>query len=391
MVAFFAGIVVFIDDYFNALCVGQISRPINDAYHSSRERLAYIIDSTSAPICILIPISSWGAYNMGIINGLDIGNAFFVLLETISMNFYAIFALVGVFLTIIWKINLPVMRHNVNVEVESNEEYIHPKATSKRLLYIPMAVLIFGITFLLFYTGYGEGSTTLIQMLENTDTAKSLFLGGLIALVVSVAISFKHIHVQEYPHIIKHGLKSMLTAVLILIFAWSLGPIIKNDLQTGVYLAELAREYLSQDHFALMPIVLFFISAFIGFCTGTSWGTFAIMIPIAVSLATQGGVDPIVAIASVLSGAVYGDHTSPISDTTILSSAGANCSVQSHFVTQLPYATTIMLCATISFVVLAFTSSVLLAFAIGGVALFGVFYYFKKRYSGDLPNGQIVK
>ncbi|WP_034584022.1 Na+/H+ antiporter NhaC family protein [Helicobacter pametensis] len=387
-IAFIAGIVIFIDDYFNALTVGQIAKPLNQIHASSRERLAYIIDSTSAPICVIVPISSWGAYIIGILqSNLPQGssNALFVLLESIGSNFYAWFALIAVFLTILWRVNLPIMHKNINVnQAQSKQENSH-KDSQVYLLIAPILTLILSIVFMIFYTGYkASGSLEIFTMLANTDTAFALFCGGLIALGVSLFISRKEIAPMDYAAIFINGIKSMLPAIVILVLAWAIGPVIKEDLQTGVYLANLAKTTLSEHSLLLLPVFLFLISAFISFSTGTSWGCFAIMIPIAVELSTQSGGDAIIAISAVLSGAVYGDHTSPMSDTTILSSIGAGCSLQSHFITQFPYAAIAAFFALIAFVLLSMGSSTLLAFAISSVLLISTFYILGKKYGGEL-------
>lgn len=382
-IAFIAGIVIFIDDYFNALTVGQISKSLNDANHSTRERLAYVIDSTSAPVCILMPISSWGAYILGIMHSSvppSVGDGLFVLVHSVWSNYYAWFALLAVFLTIYWQINLPAMCKNKNIGVSDflSFEELHKPSSSVWLLIIPVVVLIISIGFMILWTGFeAGGENNFLSMLKNTDTAFSLFYGGLFALFVSILISIKYLAKESFPKILKDGIKSMLPAILILILAWAIGPVISDDMQTGLYLANFSKDFLSENAGLAMPMVLFAISGFIAFATGTSWGTFAIMLPIGVSLATASGGDIILCISSVLAGAVYGDHASPISDTTILSATGAGCSVQSHFITQLPYATTAAIVAMISFGVASFSSSILIGYIAGIILLVGVFYAYK--------------
>ncbi len=388
-VAFIAGIVIFSDDYFNALTVGQIARPLNDANHSTRERLAYIIDSTSAPICILMPISSWGAYILGIMGGLvENTSSFSVLVQSIWGNYYAWFALLGVFLTILWQINLPVMRHNQGVGVEEFDEIKPHSGGSIWLLILPIIALIFFVGFFIFYSGYQVSQNpNLIEMLANAQTGFSLFWGGVCAIAVSVAIAWNRISLREYALIIKDGFLSMLPANLILILAWAIGPVIKNDLQTGIYLANLSRDFLASGVLSanvIAPLVLFLSASFIAFCTGTSWGTFAIMLPIGASIATINSIDMMLSISAVLAGAVYGDHTSPISDTTILSATGAGCSVQSHFITQLPYATTATFAALISFGVAGFFESLIVGYLVGFGMMFGAFYGYRRYLSKPL-------
>ncbi len=387
--AFIAGIVVFVDDYFNALTVGQVSKSLNDANHSTRERLAYIIDSTSAPICILMPISSWGAYIIMQFNKNFEGDSFVLLFSSIWGNYYAWFALLAVFLTILWQINLPAMQKNQNVDVSEYLDLTPHTGASVWLLIIPILALLCFIAGLIFYTGYLEGGElSIIGMLGNTDTGFSLFWGGFLALILTLLMSFRHIAWQDYKPIVQLGISSMLPACLILILAWAIGPIIKDDLSTGVYLATLSKAYLESStinpHIAIV-VVSFAISGFIAFCTGTSWATFAIMIPIASSLAEVNNVDLILVISAVLSGAVYGDHASPISDTTILSATGAGCSVQSHFITQLPYVSIVAAITLVSFGVAGGLDSVLWGYVVGLLLMFGVFFVFKNMY-GDNKN-----
>ncbi|RDU69485.1 Na+/H+ antiporter NhaC family protein [Helicobacter cholecystus] len=386
-VAFFAGIVIFIDDYFNALTVGQIAKPLSAMHQSSRERLAYIIDSTSAPICVLVPISSWGAYIIGILQSSlpkDQGNALFVLFGSIGGNFYAWFALIAVFLTILWQINLPVMRKNINVSIPQDHQGEYPPSKISLLL-LPIVALIFCILFMIFYTGYKtSGSFEILTMLANCDTPFSLFCGGMIALLFSLILSHQYIAPYQYTYIVYSGVKAMLPAIVILVLAWAIGPVIKEDLKTGLYLANLAKENLSSQTLLLLPFSLFLVSAFISFSTGTSWGCFAIMIPIAIELSLQSGGNMIIAISAVLSGAVYGDHTSPMSDTTILSSIGAGCSLQSHFITQLPYAGICAFFAGGSFLIFSLTQSILISFVICAMGLIGVFWLLKVKFGGEL-------
>lgn len=386
-IAFIAGIVIFVDDYFNALTVGQISKSLNDANKSSRERLAYIIDSTSAPICILMPISSWGAYIIGIMDTnipKDLGDGLFLLTSSIWSNYYAWFALLAVFLTIFWQINLPSMQKNVNVDVKDllEKKHFDDKLSSIWLLIIPILTLMISITSMLFWTGYkASENPSLINILANTNTAFSLFYGGLITIFVSIIISIKHLRLSYSYEILRRGFLSMLPAIIILILAWAIGPVIRDDMQTGIYLANLSRELLSDNVILFIPAVLFLISSFIAFATGTSWGTFAIMIPIGVGIISATNGDITLGISAILAGAVFGDHSSPISDTTILSATGAGCSVQSHFITQLPYVCTVATIAFISFIISGILDSILVGYIVGIIGIVGIFYLYKRYLS----------
>lgn len=386
-VAFIAGIVIFVDDYFNALTVGQISKSLNDANKSSRERLAYIIDSTSAPICILMPISSWGAYIIGVMDKevpKSLGDGLFLLTNSIWSNYYAWFALLAVFLTIFWQINLPAMQRNVNVDTKDllNKKYFDEKSSSVWLLIIPILTLMISISTILFWSGYKASSEpTLMNILANTNTAFSLFYGGLITIIVSILVSLGHLKLSYTYEILRRGFLSMLPAIIILVLAWSIGPVIRDDMQTGVYLANISKDIMSSEFIALIPAILFIISAFIAFATGTSWGTFAIMIPIGVGIITASGGDVILGISAILAGAVFGDHSSPISDTTILSATGAGCSVQSHFITQLPYVVSVAIVSLASFVVSGILGSILSGYIFGICCIVIVFYLYKRYLS----------
>ncbi|AFX89492.1 Na+/H+ antiporter NhaC family protein [Helicobacter pylori] len=378
-IAFFSGIIIFVDDYFNALTVGQISKSLNDAHNSTRERLAYIIDSTSAPVCLLVPISSWGAYIMGIMNNDSsplLKDSFSVLMQSLSSNYYAIFALIAVFLTILWQINLPSMRKYQNIGVKdfySEQEESPSKLAPLSLLPLSILLLIVSISSLIFYTAV---------ILKNTDASFSLFYGGLFSLIITYLLVYPFLEKGSFFKIVSEGFKSMGPAILVLTLAWAIGPVIRDDAQTGLYLANISKEFLNNGGGAYMPLIFFLISGFIAFSTGTSWGAFAIMLPIGAGMASES--DIILIVSAILSGAVYGDHTSPISDTTILSATGAGCSVQSHFVTQLPYATIAMLCSVVSLGVASFMHSRFLALAIGAALLVGVFYLLKKFYGENL-------
>ncbi|MFP6121750.1 Na+/H+ antiporter NhaC family protein [Helicobacter pylori] len=379
-IAFFSGIIIFVDDYFNALTVGQISKSLNDAHNSTRERLAYIIDSTSAPVCLLVPISSWGAYIMGIMNNNDssplLKDSFSVLVQSLSSNYYAIFALIAVFLTILWQINLPSMRKYQNIGVKdfySEQEESSSKLAPLSLLPLSILLLIVSISSLIFYTGV---------ILKNTDASFSLFYGGLFSLIVTYLLAYKFLEKGSFFKLMLDGFKSVGPAILVLTLAWAIGPVIRDDAQTGIYLAHISKGFLNSGGGAYMPLIFFLISGFIAFSTGTSWGAFAIMLPIGAGMANES--DIILIVSAILSGAVYGDHTSPISDTTILSAAGAGCSVQSHFITQLPYATIAMLCSAVSLGVASFMHSRSLALLIGVALLVGVFYLLKRLYGENL-------
>lgn len=384
-IAFFAGVIIFIDDYFNALTVGQISKNLIDANKSTRERLAYIIDSTSAPICILVPISSWGAYILGLLRDTKgMGEPLEMLIGSMTYNFYAWLTLLCVILTIIWHVNLGPMKKALPREEEPVCESICKNGTIYMLI-LPIISLFISILALIFITGYLEcHSTQFFIVLKNANTAAALFYGGLISLIVTILVckSYKN-PLKMQAHFIE-GFKIMLPAIIILLLAWAIGPVIRDDLKTGLYLANMSKTFLGDAQVFLIPAVIFICSGVIGFSTGTSWGTFAIMMPIVANISVAMGLDHnflLMGIASVLAGAVYGDHTSPISDTTILSATGADCNVHAHFVTQLPYTTMVAVLSFVALVITAYTQNVGLGYAFSIVLMIGYLFGKRKRRS----------
>lgn len=377
------GIIIFIDDYFNALAVGQVTRPITDRQKVSRAKLAYIIDSTSAPVCVVSPISSWGAYIIAIIGSILVAHevteytALSAFVSMIPMNFYVFSALILVFAVAYFNINIGSMKlHETRAEttgevVDPNKEPIgevkedlpvSDKGTVGNLLW-PIIALIVGTVGAMIWTGLQavEGEVTIFAIFENTDVSMSLLYGGIFGLVITLIIYLsKGIQTSYLPKGFIEGMKSMLPAIYILIFAWTIVDLI-GQLETGTYLAGIVEQ--TDLNVSYLPAILFVLSAFMAFATGTSWGTFGIMLPIAGDLTAATDITLMLpALAAVLGGSVLGDHCSPISDTTILSSTGAGSHHIDHVLTQLPYAIIGGIVATISFLVLGFTGSVALGF-----------------------------
>lgn len=359
LIAYVLGIVIFIDDYFNALTVGEIARPLTDKYGVSRAKLAYIIDSTSAPVCVIAPISSWGAYIIGLIGTIFLSynisaSGLVGFINIVPFNFYAIVSLLMVLFTIVFNINLGQMRKfekDYIAEVDTQEVPSTAKPTD---LLVPIIILIVVTIGMLFYTGYLEvGTFDLFLMLEETNTNLSLFIGALSSLAYTL-VNFRKAKIS-YKAPLVHGFTSMLPAVTILLFAWTLVDLI-SGIGTGTYLANI----LSQMNFnpGFLPVMLFVLSGVMALSTGTSWGTFGLMLPIGAQIAMN--LNPallIVSLAAVLAGAVFGDHCSPISDTTILSATGAKCSLIEHVTTQIPYAIFCAILSVIGFVVAGFTGN----------------------------------
>ncbi|CAM4066684.1 Na+/H+ antiporter NhaC family protein [Helcobacillus massiliensis] len=377
------GMVIFIDDYFNALAVGQVARPITDRQRVSRAKLAYLIDSSSAPVVVLAPFSSWGASIIGIMAPLLAASALTLsqvegFLLAASMNYYAIGALLLLWLTILLEIDFGAMRAEERRAADGDgvmaEDDEAPGQLSDdlpshdpgamRALVVPFVVLVAGVIGGMYITGgLAAGGWGPVETLAEADVTLALNIGGLIALGVALYYCLRY--TSPNPEFTPgtrrggawEGAKSMMPAILILMFAWVLAAMIE-DLGTGAFLADVVHQ-LSVPAVWLVPI-LFVVAGLMAFATGTSWGSFGILLPLAGEMmnAVQGGDDVLLAaFGAVLAGAVLGDHCSPISDTTILSSTGAACSVPTHVRTQLPYAITGAIAALAGYVVFALTEN----------------------------------
>jgi tetracycline resistance efflux pump len=381
LLAAFLGVFIFIDDYFNSLAVGSISRPVTDRFNVSRAKLAYILDSTAAPMCILMPVSSWGAYIMTIIGGILVSHGMTgysplgAYIALIPMNFYALFSLFMVFAVIYFKLDIGLMKkHEEQAEKRGSEHAgdkqvanlqdelgIHESEQGKvsDLIY-PILALIGATLFFMIYTGHqalvkSELAFSVLGAFENTNVGASLVYGGLVGVLLTLTTTFKQkLPLKEIGSALWVGAKSMFGAIVILFFAWSIGSVI-GDMKTGAYLSSLVQGNIGLHW---LPVILFVLSGAMAFSTGTSWGTFGIMLPIAGDMA--GATDlalMLPMLSAVLAGSVFGDHSSPISDTTILSSTGARCKHIDHVATQLPYALSVALVSIVGFVVIGFTSS----------------------------------
>ncbi|WP_209122277.1 Na+/H+ antiporter NhaC family protein [Alkalihalobacillus sp. BA299] len=398
LVTFFLGVIIFIDDYFNSLVVGNVSQPLTDRYNISRSKLAYIVDSTSAPICIIAPISSWGAYIITIIGGILVNHgvtqyeALTAFLLMIPMNYYAILAILMVIAVVIFKLDIGLMKKHEELAINSNgmdkynsKELVDSERTIKALesgkvgdLLWPIITLVIGTIFFMFLTGIqaSQGEINLIAIFENTDVATALVYGGLLGLLVSVVLLLaKRIPFSDFRIGLWNGIKSMLPAIYILLFSWTLIEIIR-ELGTGPYLASFVNQYLN---IAYLPVLLFIIAAVMAFSTGSSWGTFAILLPIAGEIAALSDISLILPIlAAVLAGSIFGDHCSPISDTTILSSTGAGCNHIDHVITQLPYALIIAVITAVGYMVLGVSGSVMLGLVVSIFILIAVIFIIKR-------------
>ncbi len=394
LLAAFLGVFIFVDDYFNSLAVGSISRPVTDRFYVSRSKLAYILDSTAAPMCVLMPASSWGAYIITVVGGILVSHgvteysALSAFMQLAPMNFYAVFALLMVFVVAWFQLDVGLMKkHEVqashargfdNEEVHAeakdlNDELEIEESENGKVgdLIIPILVLVAATLFFMIYTGnqslQADGKPfSILGAFESTDVGASLCYGGLLGLLSAlVAVGRQAIPVKHIAHALWIGAKSMFGAILILFFAWTIGSII-SDMATGKFLSTLVQGNINP---VWLPVILFLLAGIMAFSTGTSWGTFGIMLPIAGDLAAATDISLILPMLSaVLAGSVFGDHCSPISDTTILSSTGARCNHIDHVSTQLPYALSVALVSAVGFTVLGMTESLAVSFVAATVA-----------------------
>ncbi|MDB4165102.1 C4-dicarboxylate ABC transporter [Gammaproteobacteria bacterium] len=355
--AFGTGVVVFIESNITLLIAGAISRPLFDRYRVSREKLAYIIDATSAPICVLIPLNAWGAVIVSLLASSGIENPIDVFIGAILLNFYAIFAVLVCALVIWSDFDIGPMRAAQKRTAEG--KFLWPNATpmvdpslieaeqsrqpqdSAKLMLLPVLALVLSMPLGLFITGEGDltagsGSTSVLwAVLIALGTAWAIVLGS------------RRATLETLMQLFLKGAGGLLPVAMILLFSLALGDV-ANALGTGVFVAQLAHETIPS---ALLLPLLFLLSAFIAFSIGSSWGTFAIMIPLAMQIVAALDMNASVFLAAVLSGAVFGDHASPISDTTVVASMAAATDHIDHVRTQLPYALISAGLATVAFFV----------------------------------------
>ena len=329
------GMLIFIDDYFNCLTVGSVMRPVTDKHQVSRAKLAYIIDATAAPICIIAPISSWAAAVTGFVEGED---GFAVFMNAIPYNYYALLTIIAMLTMVLFKIDFGAMAvHEANAAkgdlyttperpyANSAPDTVKGRGTVVDLLF-PIITLIICCIIGMIYTGGFFSGTGFVEAFSGSDASVGLMLGSFFALVITIVFYAlrKVLTFTESCGCLPEGFKAMVPAILILTFAWTLKGM-TDSLGAKEYVAGLVGG-ISGPWLALFPAVVFVVGAFLAFATGTSWGTFGILIPIVVS--TFSGTNHtmmIISISACMAGAVCGDHCSPISDTTIMASAGAQC------------------------------------------------------------------
>ena len=371
---FILAIVLGVDDYFNNLTTGNVMRPVADSHHISRAKLSYMCDATAAPVCIMMPISSWAAAVTGVINNEELG--FQIFLRAIPYNYYAILTMV--FIIIMTALNVdygPMKKHEDNAAkgdlyttperpyADAEEMKFNPNGKVIDLI-LPVVILIICCVIGLLYAGWLAGGTTILEMFANTDAFFALPFGGIIAIIIDMIYFMvrRSMTFTELMDCLPKGFNQMVPAILILCMAWTISGVTRDGLGAPQFVAEFV-ETLGPGLHNFLPAVVFLIACFLGFATGTSWGTFGILLPIVLEIFTPGGFDNLTAetlnevpilmvgIGATLGGAVMGDHCSPISDTTIMASTGAQCYHLNHVATQMPYAVTVAAIGFVNYII----------------------------------------
>ncbi|MCR5203167.1 MAG: Na+/H+ antiporter NhaC family protein [Lachnospiraceae bacterium] len=386
----FLGMLIFIDDYFNCLTVGSVMRPVTDKQRISREKLAYLIDATAAPVCIIAPISSWAAAVSGFVKG---ENGMSLFLKAIPYNYYALFTIAMMFIVILFDISYGPMKGYEKKALD--EEYwkkklesdTEKKADDKKKgkvidMVIPIILLIVSCTIGMIYTGGFFKGKSFISSFANSDASIGLVLGSSVALIITIIFYLLRgvIDFNRSMIALPEGFKQMVPAILILTFAWSLKAMTDN-LGAAEYVAALVKGSAAGFQMFL-PSIIFLIAIGLSFATGTSWGTFGILIPIVVSCFQNTDYSlMIISISACMAGSVCGDHCSPISDTTIMSSAGAKCVHIKHVATQLPYALTAAVVSFVTYIIAGFVKNPVVPLIVGLVVLFVVLMALNKLTS----------
>src|SRR5690625_626745 len=395
------GIIIFFEDYFNALTVGSVMRSVTDKMRVSREKLAYIVDSTSAPMCLLGPVSTWVVFVMGLI-GVEFAklgisaSEYVTYLSTIPFNYYSILALLLVAIIAFkqWDFG-PMAKAEYRSRTTgklfregaqppsdiSVPESSLPDEPKMRNMIVPLIILIGLIPPLFLWTG-GYPENDFMTAIAESDGGMSILIAALVATLVALlmGVQQKLFSLKESIDIIVEGFKSMMLVYIILALAWSIGSV-TTELGTAEYVVAAAEANATTG---LIPALLFIVASIIAFTTGTSYGTFAIMMPIAIPVAASMDISMGLAIATVFSGGIFGDHCSPISDTTILSSAGSSCDHIDHVNTQIPYAILAGISGLVAFLVAGFTGSGILALVIGAVILVVAAYVLNRTWGHPL-------
>lgn len=388
------GVLIFIDDYFNCLTVGSVMRPVTDRNKVSRAKLAYLIDATAAPVCIIAPISSWAAAVTGFVENED---GFSIFIKAIPYNYYALLTIVAVVALIILKVDFgPMKVHEDNAmkgdlfttpdRPYANAEKETQESKGKVIdLLFPIVVLIISCIIGMIYTGGFFGGAGFIKAFSESDASTGLMLGSFFALVITIVFYLirRVISFKDICACIPEGFKAMVPAILILTFAWTL-KVMTDSLGAKEFVAGLVSGVPSA-FLSCLPAIIFLVAVFLAFATGTSWGTFGILIPIVVDTFSSNPTMMIIAISACMAGAVCGDHCSPISDTTIMASAGAQCNHINHVSTQLPYVVVVAAISCVTYIVAGFVQNTVVPLVVGVLliigTLLGIKYLTQKRYT----------
>ena len=382
------GVLIFIDDYFNCLTVGSVMRPVTDKHNVSRAKLAYLIDATAAPVCIIAPISSWAAAVTGFVEGED---GFSIFIRAIPYNYYAILTVVMMVTIVILNIDYgPMKLHEKNAlngdlyttpdrpYANAEEDVDESKGTVIDLV-VPIVVLIISCVIGMIYTGGFFEGAGFVEAFSNSDASVGLMLGSFFALVITIAFyaARKVLKFSESMACVPDGFKAMVPAILILTFAWTLKAM-TDSLGAAEYVAGIMGS-ASEGLVNLLPAIIFLVGCFLAFATGTSWGTFGILIPIVVNVfAGTNETMMIISISACMAGAVCGDHCSPISDTTIMASAGAQSNHVNHVTTQLPYAITVAAVSFVTYAIAGFVKNAFICLPIGILLMVGTLVVIRK-------------
>ena len=398
LAAIMLGVLIFIDDYFNCLTVGSVMRPVTDKHQVSRAKLAYLIDATAAPVCIIAPISSWAAAVTGFVKGED---GFSIFIKAIPYNYYALFTIVAMVTLVILQVDFgPMAKHEANAKkgdlfttgdrpyAESKQDVIKGKGKVIDLIF-PILVLIICCIIGMIYTGGFFDGTGFVDAFAGSNASIGLMLGSFFALIITICFySIRRVlRFTDCCNSIPEGLKAMVPAILILTFAWTLKTMTES-LGAKEFVAGLVGG-VSGPLLGLFPAIIFVVGAFLAFATGTSWGTFGILIPIVVNIFSgTNHTMMIISISACMAGAVCGDHCSPISDTTIMASAGAQCNHMNHVSTQLPYAVLVAGISCLTYIIAGFVRNPVVPFIIGVFILIGTFVGIKYITRTDKANEQ---
>lgn len=387
----FLGIIVFIDDYFNCLTVGSVMRPITDRYKVSKEKLAYLIDSTAAPVCIIAPISSWAAAVTGFVEGED---GFQLFIKAIPYNFYALLTIFALFAIVISGVDFGPMKGFESLASSSSSNELEdeklPTAKGKVLdLVFPIISLIIFCVIGMIYTGgffaSGEEHRGFVEAFSGCDASVGLMYGSFGALILTLIVFVlrRVLSFKDCMSCIPDGFKAMVPAILILTLAWTLKSM-TDSLGSKEFVSSFVQTYAS-GMLNFLPAIVFVIGAFLAFATGTSWGTFGILIPIVVAVFNGSDYNlMIISISACMAGAVCGDHCSPISDTTIMASAGAECVHVNHVNSQLPYALSVAGVSFVCYLIAGLVKNPILPILFGMVVIAGFLLFLKKHQRAEV-------